>query len=239
MAYTLSTVLANVQRSFPELQSVRGYDLINMVHREILAFIPELRRNPLASSITPVNGQGEYSLASYTDTVFQIEHVEYVPGSGATIALSATTVEALNLLNKTWRSDASAGSYSAAGENGPQWYVSTASSGSNQPEIVIGFYPVPGFTSGQFNLYTSQLQSADLISTDTTLYGLYSPQVYVAGTCYWAAAELRPEMAAAWKTVFAEELKKNRAFVRSKNGEIRGVSAQMHNPRDGDYPAKP
>jgi hypothetical protein len=239
MAYTLATALANIQRSFPDLQSTRGYDILNMVHREILAFIPELRRNVLAASITPVSGQGEYSLASYSDTVFQIDHVEYVPSSGATVALSATTVEALNILSKTWRSDAALSSYSAAGENGPQWYVSTASSGSNQPEIVLGFYPAPGFSSGAFNVYASQLQSTDLVSTDTTLYGLYSPQVYVAGGCYWAAAELRPELAAAWKTVFAEELKKNRAFVRSKNGEIRGASNVMHNPRDGDYPEKP
>ncbi len=230
MAYTVSTAIANAQRTLPDLQSSRALDLANQVHREILAEIPELQRT-LITTIAPTSGTGEYALG---ETAFQVDLCIYVNASGAASPISGTTVEALDQQSVTWRQDASVSAYPVAGKV-VQFYVSSASiSSANTP--VIGFYPVPGFTTGSIYVYGSQLQASDLSTSSTCLTTLFSSQVYVAGIIYYAACELRPEIAAAWKAAYAEELAKEMKFARSRNGLIRGFSKNDFNNRPGGEP---
>jgi hypothetical protein len=229
MAYTLATVVANVQRSLPDLQTSRGYDLCNQVHREILAYIPELRRDSL--TVSPASGTGEYSIA---ETEFQIDNVVYTPSSGSPLQLTPTTIEQLNKSTPTWRTDPSQ-SWTTQGENGPYFYLTNkVISGANLPTPTIGFYPVPNFSTGTITLYASRLQASDLQSTDTCLTGLLSSQVYVEGVRYYASTELRPEMASAFKAAYAEQIALNRWFVRTRNEPLKDPG-KVKNSRVGGY----
>jgi hypothetical protein len=230
VAYTISQVIAAAQRTFPDLQTTRATDLCNQVHRNILATIPELMRTTL--SVTPVSSQQEYSLG---ETGFQVDHVEYAPASGTDIVVSGTTVEILDKDFPLWRSAAAVGSYTGANV---QYYISAASISSVNTKV-IGFYPTPGFSTGSFTLYGSFLQASDLTTSSSCLTTLFSSQVYVEGLRYYAATELRPEMAAAYKAAFAEELAAEKMFVRTSNGDIRGPLKNGVNPRAGGYPAEP
>jgi hypothetical protein len=231
MSYTVATLLSNVQRTFPDLQSARGYDLCNQVHREILCYIPELRRDQF--TITPMPGQGEYSIA---ETEFQIDSVVYVPASGNNIQLTSTTVEGLNKSTPTWRADPSA-SWEQQGENGPYFYLTNkVLASANLPTPTIGFYPVPNFSTGTITVYASRLQPSDLVSTDTCLDGLLSSQVYVEGVRYYAATELRPDLAGAFKAAYAEQIALNRWYVRTRNEPMKDPG-RAKNARVGGYSA--
>lgn len=230
MAYLVSQAIANAQRTLPDLQNSRALDLINQVQREILSEIPELQRN-LLTTITPVSGTGEYSIG---ETAFQVDLCTYVSAGGAASVISGTTVESLDQQSVTWRKDAAAGAYPVAGKV-VQFYTSSALiSAANTP--VIGFYPVPGFTTGSIFVWGSQLQAADLSTSDTCLITLFSSQIYVAGLVYYGACELRPEIAAAWKASYAEEIAKEIRFVRSRNGMVRGYQKPDYNNRPGGEP---
>jgi hypothetical protein len=229
MAYTITTAVANAQRSLPDLQTSRGIDLANQVHREILAYIPELRRDQLTVALT--SGTGEYAL---DETAFQVDNVVYSPSTGSPIQMTPTTVEQLNKSNPTWRTDASAG-WTTSGENGPYFYLTNkVVSAANLPVPTIGFYPVPNFSTGTLTVYLSKLQPADLISTDTCLNGLLSSQIYVEGIRYYAATEIRPDMASAYKAAYAEQLALNRYFVRTRNDPLKDPG-EVKNARKGGY----
>src|SRR5450631_4512128 len=100
MAYTITNAVANAQRSLPDLQTARGLDLANQVHREILAYIPELRRDQFTVAL--ISGTGEYAI---TEQDFQVDNVVYAPASGTPVQLTPTTVEQLNKSTPTWRTD--------------------------------------------------------------------------------------------------------------------------------------
>lgn len=229
MAYTITQAVAAAQRTFPDLQTARGVDLANQVHREILAFIPEAQRN-LLNTITPISAQGEYSIG---EVAFQVDFCVYV-NSGAETPISGTTVETLDRSATTWRQDAGVASYPVDG-GVVQFYTSTALISAVNVNV-IGFYPKPAFTAGSIFVYGSQLQAADLPGSSSCLTSLLSSQVYVEGLRYYAATELRPEMAAAFKATYAEALATNRSFIRTRNGDVRGASKNDYNPRDGGYP---
>jgi hypothetical protein len=229
MAYTIATAVANAQRSLPDLQTSRGIDLANQVHREILGYIPELRRDQYTLSLTA--NTGEYAL---TEQSFQVDNVVYTPSSGNPVQLTPTTIEQLNKSNPTWRTDASA-AWTTSGENAPYFYLTNkVVSAANLPVPTMGFYPVPNFSTGTLTVYASMLQSADLASSDTCLNGLLSSQIYVEGIRYYAATELRPEMASAYKAAYAEQLALNRYFVRTKNEPLKDPG-EIKNARKGGY----
>lgn len=229
MAYTITTSVANAQRSLPDLQTSRGIDLANQVHREILAYIPELRRDFL--TVTLVSGTYEYPL---DETSFQVDNVIYSPTTGSPLQLTPTTIEQLNKQQPTWRTDPSA-TWTAQGENGPYFYLTNkVVSAANLPVPTIGFYPNPNFSTGTLTVWASKLQPADLAGTDTCLNGLLSSQIYVEGIRYYAATELRPEMAAAYKAAYAEQLALNRYFVRTRNEPLKDPG-KVKNARSGGY----
>jgi len=234
MTYTVAQVVAAAQRSLPDLQVSRGYDLVNQVHREILAFIPELRRDTV--SIALVVGTGEYALGAQ---MFQVDQVVYAPGgAGSSIVLAPILIEQLNNSEPTWRTDPSA-SWTAAGVHGPYYYTTgKVVSAADLPVLSIGFYPVPNFNTGTLSLWGSVLQPVDLTAGETVFDSLLSSQVYVEGVRYYAATELRPEMASAFKAAYSEAIAQNKNFVRTRLDAMRGPG-KIVNARPGGYSGDP
>ena len=232
MSYTITGVVANAQRSLPDLQTSRGIDLANMVHREILSYIPELRRESL--TINPVSGTEEYAL---DETTFQVDNVIFSPSTGNALQLTPTTVEQLNKATPSWRTDPAA-AWTVQGENGPYFYLTNVATTHSSSTITptIGFYPTPNFSTGTITVYASRLQQSDLATTDSTMPGLLSPQIYVEGVRYYAATELRPELASAYKAAYAEQLALNRWYVRTRNDPLKDPG-KVKNARLGGYSA--
>ena len=243
MAYTIGTCVLIAQRTFPDIQTQRGIQIANIVHREILAQMPEAQRD-LMLTIVPVSGQYEYALDATTgETGFQIDFCSYVDGNGKAWPVSGTTVESLDRKTpkKTWRQDAPAASWS--GGQTVSYYTSTAFL-NGQNTNVVGFYPAPGFSGGTIYCYGSYLQAIDLVSSSLCLPALLSSQVYIDGILYYAARELRIEQAGAFKAAYEEQITLNQHFIRTRNADNRGSSADDVNPRgmaqrSGAYPSEP
>jgi hypothetical protein len=224
MAYTIQQVVTLVQRRMPDAQTSALVTYCNTVHRRLLSEIPELRMDTV--SLNLVDGTSEYDIA---EPVFQVQNVDYVTGAGAATKLAATTLEVLNATRPGWRED-------PAGT--PQEFYLSSNQLSGNSEV-IGLYPAPAeSTSGSYpvlQMWISELQAADLGLSDTCLITLSSSQVYVEGASYYAALEIRPQMAGAWKSNYEIEVASEKAYVRSRNGDQ--ATPFIQNSRGGNYPA--
>jgi hypothetical protein len=207
MAETIQTVISAVQRRLPDLQSSWALNLADYVHREIMAYIQGLimtnQANP--TTINLVAGTKEYSIS---EAQMQIDYVSYLTAAGNGTKLLETSVELLNKMDPQWRTEASGVP--------TQFYLSSDSTGLN-----IGFHPTPASsTSAGFpvvEVYGSVRPTSPLVGTSTVPSTCLNSLLYIEGISYYAAIEIRPQMAAAFKATYMEQIALNRKYVQTRS----------------------
>jgi hypothetical protein len=218
MAATVATLIAVAQRTLPDLGTTAATDLINRVHKQILALMPELCRD-VVSTVTLVAGTQEYAL---DDETYQVDSVVWIADGGAangSLQLGNTSIEYLNAEVPGWRQNPETNWASPAAEATSIDFYITSSYLSSTPTRVIGFnYPPDTATAtGSLNIYQSRLESPPLTLSSEVFGGLYSDQVYVEGLLYYGAREVRPTMASAFMQAYAYEMSMNRMYLRTLN----------------------
>jgi hypothetical protein len=236
MSDTVATVVQFAQRRLPDLQTSWGISLADYVHREIMTYIPDLimtgaTANPGPTSITLTAGTYEYALA---EAQMQIDYAQYQTASGAVAQnLAETTIYQLDKERPTWRSD-------IPGQNNVpsvpfSFYISSNASGAT-----LGLYPYPltstsvGYPIVQ--IFGSQRTVSPLLSSTPIPPTCLNSLLYVEGICYYASIEIRPQMAAAFKATYMEQIALNRKYVSTRN---EGVKIPIiRNIRDGVIPVE-
>lgn len=226
MSMQVSAVVAAVRRRLPDADATWLVTLVNQVHRQILADIPEPRRNVRTVSLTA--GVQEYSLA---EDAFQVDYAIYVTDATHGNNLMETNVEALGDEIPTWRIDP---------PNTPTQYYISSNETISAGTAVIGFVPAPALTtSGSYpavKIYGSFLQAADLTGADYVLSTIQSSQVYIEGTSFLAAAEIRPQMAGIYKAEYEYQMQLAKKYVRTRLEGLQSYSRK--NIRGGGYQAE-
>jgi len=213
MADTIQTVISAVQRRLPDLQSSWALTLADYVHREIMTYIPGLimtnESSPVLVSLT--SGTKEYSISEW---VMQIDYATYLTGAGAGTKLLETSVELLNKMDPAWRTEPTGVPV--------QFYVSSDGTGAN-----LGLHPTPATTtSGGYpivQLFGSQRASTALTNSSTVPPTCLNSLLYIEGISYYAAIEIRPQMAAAFKATYMEQIALNRKYVQTR---VEGLKMQ-------------
>lgn len=220
--YTVQQIVSAVQRRLPDAPSQTCVLLTNLVHRELLADIPELRLDSLTQNLT--SGTGEYNIA---EPVFQVLEAYYQTAANTSSQLSPITIEGLNAMVPTWRTDAT----------GTPLYFYLSSNQASANSEVIGLYPVPNTTTSAgypiLKMDISELESSDLTLTSTVFVTLQSPKVYIEGVSYMLAEEIRPQVANAYKAEYMGEIEKARSYVRTRNEMAKNPG--IHNIRGASY----
>ncbi len=205
MSYTIQQVISDVQRRFPDAPSASCLVWVNQIHREILATIPELRRDVLSQNVTA--GVAEYNIV---EPVFQVVQAEYWTSATTVIKLEATTVETLNEVEPGWRAETGVPS---------QFYLTSNQQSGNSE--VIGLFPIPNAsTSGSYpmvKMYISELEASDLVLGSPCLPTLSSSQVYVEGLSFMVAQAIRKDEAAAYLSSYQSQLKAQELYVATRN----------------------
>lgn len=209
MSDTISTIVGRVQNRLGDLVTARGIDIANVVHREILSHIPELRRIAHSSptSISLTASTKEYAL---TEGIMQVDYVQYRTAAGTAVKLAEMGIEDMNKVVADWRS--------AAAGTPTQFYL-TANS-TNGGASMIGFHPTPDTTtSGGYpvaEVFGAIAESSALVAGDTISQLLPHSQVYTEGISYYAAHELRPEAAMAYYNTYMAQLEAAKRYVRTR-----------------------
>lgn len=198
MPDSISTVVAHVRQRLPDLTGSRAIELANIVHRELFAFVPEVRRTPHGSPVVvPVSaGVKEYAIPE------ELTQLDYVHLDGK--RLYETNVETLNKTQPSWR---------VQPNSSPQQFYITA---HTDGKAAVGLHPTPN-ASGNLTLYGSQREPSPLTGTSLVPESLPNAQVYVEGVSYYAALELRPSSAPMYKANYAEQLAILRSYVDTRN----------------------
>ena len=209
MADTITTIVGRVQNRLGDLVTTRGIDIANVVHREILSHIPELRRIPHSSptQISLTANTKEYSL---TEEIMQVDYVHYRTSSSVATKLAEMGVEELNKIVADWRS--------AAAGTPTQFYLTA--NATNGGASMIGFHPTPDTSTSAgypiVEVFGSKAESSALVAGDTISQLLPHSQVYTEGISYYAAHELRPEAAMAYYNTYMAQLEAAKQYVRTR-----------------------
>jgi selenocysteine-specific translation elongation factor len=165
-----------------------------------------------AITVNAVASQGEYAIA---EPVFQVMEAYWQTASASSTQLTPMTVESLNAMQQTWRTD----------PPGTPLYFYLSSNQTSGNSEVIGLYPPPAVSTVAgypiLVMQVSELQPADLGLNDTLLVTLHSSQIYVEGVSYMVAIEIRPQLASAFKASYDQEMVKAKKYVETRNEMVK------------------
>lgn len=203
MSNTVSKAIADARRIIPELAYERALELAQLVDREILSIVPDLRRTSATDmkAVTVAPTAPEVPLPATMVSVARA----VVQGVNQ-YRLVATTVSALDRDVPYWRTVTSA--------KLEKYYVFTNEAGS----AMVGFAPrlEPGVPSVQVHLWGETVPSESDFGASNLSPLLPSTHVYTMGIVYYASMELRPEIFQAAKAVYEEEIAKTKAYVEGR-----------------------
>ena len=216
--WTVSQVISEVQRRMPDVTTSQCTTWINLIHRQILSEIPELRMDSVSVNIT--SGTQEYSIA---EPVFQVREAEYVTGAGASTKLSGMTLEELDQQMPGWRN---------AATGTPQYFYLGSNQASGNSEV-IGLVPAPNATTSTYPyvlLQVSEIEASDLTTSSVLPPTIPNARAYIEGVSELAAVQVRQQMAMMYNSTFEAEVQRIKEYVQSRNADLQRGNRPM-NPR--------
>lgn len=202
MPEQIATLVQRAQRRFPDLTTQRAIELANLVHRELNALVPSLRRTPHSApvQVTFSSGTKEAPIPEH------LSQVDAVLISG--VPMQPTSVETLNRLKYSWRAE-------SAGV--PKEFYVTA---DDQGRATLGLHPTPN-PGVVANLYGTLRESGSLVAGSSISEVLPSGQAYVDGICYYAALELRPSAAAGFLAAYQAQSRIAQDYVQTRSEPLK------------------
>lgn len=188
MAITVAAVEASVQLDFPDVPTADVLTALNEEHYKLCHLYPLYTSTETFSSL--VSGTGEYNFATLPASV---RHAIYKPTATASgwITLRATSIDALNSDNPTWRQ-------STASQ--PTHYYTTTD-GTN---VKLGLYPAPNTTSsGGYPAVIVYTWLATVLTTNMPV-SIDAYDCYKYGACYRLALQKNDPRAAMYKGLYEE-----------------------------------
>lgn len=203
--------LVKTTRSFGGMTSTVGLAWAQLVASDIYSNNEMLEATPHGSpvNINLTSGTKEYAI---DERFVQITDVQYRTGASAGTTLTATTMDAIRIVNPDWRKQAS---------GAPEYYYISSNAGVN----IIGLHPTPNSsTSGGYpvlQLWGAQKPATLTLSTEIG-NTVRSPEIYIYGISLHAAYQFAPEAVDHLRALYELEKRKNIEWLETRNNIIKG-----------------